>query len=164
MNKKTLALLVVVLFAGIAVGFVSEASLGQAPSKPPKYADITLISEGHEGGMLGPDNKTHDTIMPSNFTVYVGEIVNLTIINYDEGPHTFTSPGLGVNFKFPGTKGNGVPPVSYFQFEATKPGVFFWYCNTPCDKGQGGWAMTSGPNGEQAQPGYMAGYVTVLNS
>lgn len=140
----------------------SDLSANQQTVKKYSVVAITLVSEGHEGGSLGPDGKTHDTIMPSNFTVYVGQTVELTFINYDEGPHTFTSQGLGVNFQYPGAKSDGVPSVTHFQFTATKAGVFRWYCALPCDGGQGGWAMTTGSDAQPGQLGFMGGYVTVL--
>jgi plastocyanin len=127
-----------------------------------QHADITIVVEGHSGGSLGPDGKTHDTMMPSNFTVYVGQTVGLTFINYDEGPHSFTSTDLGVNFIIPGRTATSVPSVSHFQFTPTKAGVFRWWCLIACDTGQGGWAMTTGTDGGIGQLGFMAGYVTVM--
>lgn len=164
MNKNLLpALLVVALVVGLGIGYAGAGAF-PAGSTTPKPATITMVSEGHEGGSLASDGKTHDTIMPASFTVYVGQQVNLTVINYDEGPHTITSPTLGINFQFPGAKAAGVPSVTSFTFTATKAGSYLWYCALPCDKGQGGWAMTQGANGSPAQIGFMAGYITVLGA
>ncbi len=175
-NSLVAVLFVLMLVAGLTVGWVgggfilavrtpltsttTQAQAAQAPS----HADITMVVEGHEGGSLGTDGKTHDTVIPANFAVYMGQIVNLTVVNYDEGPHTFTSPGLGVNFQIPGHVSAGVPSVSHFQFAATKAGVFRWWCSLPCDTGQGGWAMTTGSDGQPDKIGFMSGFVTVLGA
>ena len=164
-TNVTIVLLVVVLLAGFGAGYgvsIMSAKPPTPPTVPTAY--VTLVVEGHSGGNLGPDGKTHDTFIPSNFTVYAGQLVDLTVINYDEGPHSFTSTCLGVNFMIPGRTAVGVPSVSHFQFTPSSPGVFRWWCSTPCDAGQGGWAMTTGSDGGIGQLGFMAGYVTVLSS
>jgi hypothetical protein len=92
----------------------------------------------------------------------VGQKVDLTIINYDEGPHTLTSTPLGVNFQYPGAKSPGVPSVTTFSFTATSTGVFRWWCALPCDAGQKGWAMTTGSDGQVGQLGFMGGFITVV--
>lgn len=140
----------------------SDLAASQQTVKKYSFVAVTLVTEGHEGGNVGPDKKTHDTVIPSDFTVYLGQTVNLTIINYDEGPHTFTSPELGVSFQYPGAISAGVPSISHFQFTASKAGVFRWYCTLPCDMGQGGWAMTAGTDGQPGQLGFMGGHVTVI--
>jgi plastocyanin len=162
MDTKTIAALVLVLIVGLAAGY-GVGTLSSGAHVVGQHADITIVVEGHAGGSLGPDGKTHDTMMPSNFTVYVGQTVDLTFINYDEGPHSFTSTDLGVNFMIPGRTTAGVPSVSHAQFTPTKAGVFRWWCAVPCDAGQGGWAMTTGADGGIGQLGFMAGYVTVLS-
>lgn len=139
-----------------------DLAASQQTVKMYSTAALTIVVEGHEGGSLGPDGKTHDTVMPSNFTVQLGQTVELTFINYDEGPHTFTSLDLGVNSQYPGALGVGKPSVTHFQFVASKAGVFRWYCTLPCDMGQGGWAMTTGTDGQPGQLGFMGGYVTVV--
>ena len=123
---------------------------------------IVLVTEGYKGGRLGPDGKTHDTVTPSNFTVRVGQVVNLTIVNYSGDPHTFSSRGLNVNFQYPGASSTGVPSVKTFQFTATKAGVYRWSCLTPCDLDQNEWSMTSGTDGQIGQIGFMGGFVTVI--
>lgn len=138
-----------------AIALVVAACAGNQSAPPKAY--ITLVSEGHEGGSLGPDGLKHDTIIPADFTVYAGQTVELSAVNYDEGAHTITNPALGIDFQFPGAKSDGVPSVTQFQFTPTKAGVYQWYCRLPCDLGQGGWAMTNG-----GQPGFMAGNITVL--
>ena len=65
-------------------------------SSAPKNADITLVVQSDV--KLGPDGLLHDAFTPCNFTAYAGQEVNLTVVNYDDGEHSFTSPTLGVNF------------------------------------------------------------------
>jgi hypothetical protein len=142
---------------------VASACSGGAAGSNPLKAFVTLVTEGHEGGSMGPDGLKHDTVIPADFTVYKGQAVELTMINYDEGPHTITSDGLGIHFQYPGAKSDGVPSVTQFNFTPARAGVFEWYCALPCDAGQGGWAMTQGPHGEKAQPGFMDGNITVLS-
>jgi len=157
-----LAFLVVILAAfvlGLIIGYDLRPA-STAVSSTPKTADITLVVQGDV--KLGPDGKLHDAFTPCNFAVYAGQEVNLTIVNYDSGEHTFTSPSLGVNFIVPPSNVTGVPTVSNFQFNETTVGVYRWYCTYPCDIEAGGWAMTTGSDGQPGQIGFMGGFVTVL--
>ena len=154
---------VVVVIAAVVLGLIIGYNLKPAPtgvSSIPKTADITLVVQGDV--KLGPDGKLHDAFTPCNFTVYAGQEVDLTIVNYDSGEHTFTSPSLGVNFIVPPSNVTGVPTVSNFQFDEATVGVYRWYCTYPCDTDAGGWAMTTGSDGQPDQIGYMGGFVTVL--
>ncbi len=125
-------------------------------------------------GYLGPDGNGHDTFMlanlssaaaheaqtRSNLNVKAGDTITVTVTNYDEGPHTFTSPELGVNatIKPAINATKGIPSKTTFTFVAKKSGKFRWYCMDPCDAKHGAWAMT--PDGtETDRVGYMAGYV-----
>ena len=157
-----LAFVIVLLAAGVLgliIGYNIKPSTTVA--RTPKTADITLVVQGDV--KLGPDGKLHDAFTPCNFTVYAGQEVYLTIVNYDNGEHTFTSPSLGVNFIVPPSNETGVPTVSNFQFNETTAGVYRWYCAYPCDTDAGGWAMTTGSDGQPDQIGYMGGFVTVLS-
>ncbi len=111
-------------------------------------------------GHLGPDGKGHDMFLPSDLSVKVGDKVTVTVANYDEGPHTFTAPDLGVNATIaPATNSKkGIPSHTTFTFVVKKAGKFRWYCMVPCDGKQAGWAMTPGSSGPD-QDKYMAGYV-----
>src|SRR5690242_1994511 len=42
----------------------------------------------------GSDGNKHDATLPADFSVRAGQTVRLTIYNYDDMPHSFTSPGL----------------------------------------------------------------------
>jgi plastocyanin len=157
-----LAFVVVVLAAvvlGLIIGYDLK-SASTAVSSTPKTADITLVVQGDV--KLGPDGNLHDAFTPCNFTVYAGQEVDLTIVNYDSGEHSFTSSSLGVNFIVPPSNQTGAPTVSNFQFNETTAGVYRWYCTIPCDTDSGGWAMTTGSDGQPDQIGYMGGFVTVL--
>jgi len=154
---------VVVIMAAVVLGLIIGYDVkptSTAVSSTPKTADITLVVQGDV--KLGPDGKLHDAFTPCNFTVYAGQQVNLIIVNYDNGEHTFTSPSLGVNFVIPPSNETGVPTVSVFQFNEANVGVYRWYCAYPCDTDAGGWAMTTGSDGQPGQIGYMGGFVTVL--
>ena len=154
---------VVVILAAVVLGLIIGYDLKPAStpvSSTPKTADITLVVQGDV--KLGPDGELHDAFTPCNFTVYAGQEVVLTIVNYDSGEHTFTSPSLGVNFIVSPSNVTGVPTVSNFQFNETTVGVYRWYCTYPCDTDAGGWAMTTGSDGQPDQIGYMGGFVTVL--
>jgi uncharacterized cupredoxin-like copper-binding protein len=163
LSKVVVAAFIVVILAAIVLGMVIGYDLKPASttvSGTAKYADVTLMVQSDL--TLGPDNQTHDTFVPCNFTVYAGQVVNLTVVNYDNAPHSFTSPTLNVAFQIPGSQTNGVPSVSHFQFTETQSGVYRWWCNIPCDTDSGGWAMTTGSDGQPGQIGFMGGFVTVL--
>jgi uncharacterized cupredoxin-like copper-binding protein len=154
---------IIVVLAAVMLGIVIGSNL--KPSTTPvlstiKPADITLVVQG--GSTLGPDGNLHDAFVPCNFTVYAGQEVNLTVVNYDSAEHSFTSPTLNVNFLIPPSTTNGVPLVSNFQFSESTAGVYRWYCSIPCDTDAGGWAMMTGSDGQPGQIGFMGGFVTVL--
>ena len=103
LSKVVVAAFIVVVLAAIVLGMVIGYDLKPAStpvSGTAKYADVTLVVQSDL--TLGPDNQTHDTFVPCNFTVYAGQIVNLTVVNYDNAPHSFTSPTLNVAFQIPG--------------------------------------------------------------
>jgi hypothetical protein len=157
------AAVTVVLIAAVFLGMVIESNI--KPNVQPSVkvfgiADITLVVQGD--WILGPDNKTHDAFVPYNFTVFAGQKVNMTFENFDDMPHTFVSPALGVTFQIPGSQTAGVPEISQYQFTEATPGIYRWWCSVPCDSDAGGWAMTTGSDGQPGQIGYMGGFVTVL--
>jgi len=166
--------LVAAVVLGIIIGYDLKPSTTTSTSTPSpttnttsttssqasNYADVTLVVQGNV--RLGPDGLLHDAFTPCNFTVYTSQEVNLTVVNYDSGEHTFTSPALNVNFVILPSNVTGVPTVSNFQFNETNAGVYRWYCTSPCDTDAGGWAMTTGTDGQLGQIGFMGGFVTVL--
>ncbi|MGA2524466.1 MAG: cupredoxin domain-containing protein [Candidatus Bathyarchaeia archaeon] len=156
------AAIIVVLLAvgvlGIIIGYNLKPATSVSASS--EKADITLVVQSDL--TLGPDGQLHDSFVPCNFTVYAKQVVDLTVVNYDSGEHSFTSPSLGVNFAIPPSNVTGSPTVSNFQFTEAKAGVYRWYCTFPCDTDAGGWAMTTGTDGQPDQIGFMGGFVTVL--
>jgi len=109
-----------------------------------------LVKADDEHGRRGPDGKWHDAFLPADFTVHAGDKVTVTVENYDGGPHTFTSPSMGVNAMIPGGGSLSSPRELTFTFTAPKKaGRYQWWCAVPCDP----WAM--------AHDGYMRGFVTV---
>lgn len=172
------------LFA-LALGLVALAALsasagGALAGNTAKHAraaaaqQMTIyVFRGKESVPGAADGKGHDTMVPSTFGVKVGVPVNVTVINYDEGEHTITAPGLGLNAIIkPGTEfttppagasatellNQVVPGVTHFTFTVKKAGVYRWHCALPCDAGAKGWAMSSDPTGTDKN-GFMAGYI-----
>ncbi len=155
----------VALIAAALLGMVVESSVRPIvypSSNAPTTAFVTLMIQGDL--TLGPDNKTHDAFVPTDFTVYSNQDVNLTIVNYDSMPHSFTSPTLGVDFQIPASSAVGVPAISHFQFSEANAGEYRWWCAIPCDTDANGWAMTNGSDGQPGQIGFMGGFVTVLKA
>ena len=157
------AVIVVLLAVGVLgaiIGYNLKPASTSNGGASRETADITLTVQG--SFLLGPDGKLHDAFVPCNFTVYANQVVNLTVVNYDSAEHSFTSPALNVNFAIPPSNTTGVPTISHFQFTEATAGVYRWYCNYPCDTDAGGWAMSTGSDGQPGQIGFMGGFVTVL--
>lgn len=116
-------------------------------------------------GFMGPGNRHHDTIAPSSFVLKAGVPVTFTVINFDDGGHTITATGLGVNMIIkPGTDeadGSIKPAVTTYTFTPDKKGQFHWFCAQTCD-GPDHWAMSVAPNGLPGRDGYMGGWISVL--
>jgi plastocyanin len=72
-----------------------------APRPAPQTVRIAVKADS-EHGRLGPDKQWHDAFLPADFSVKAGATVTMTLTNYDSGPHSFTSPTLGVNGIIPG--------------------------------------------------------------
>jgi plastocyanin len=121
------------------------------PAAKPEAVKLSVKADD-EHGKRGPDGKWHDAFLPADFTVHAGATVTVTVVNYDSGPHTFTSPSMGVNETIPGGGSLGAPHQVTFKFTAPKrAGKYQWYCALPCDP----WAM--------AHNGFMRGFVTVTD-
>ncbi len=162
--------------AGNAAPAAAETPAPSALATTENVAMQVLTSKmAAKKGYLGPDGNGHDTFMlsslssaqaheaqtRSNLNVKVGDTITVTVTNYDEGPHTFTSPGLGVSATIAAATNatKGIPSKTTFTFTAKKAGKFRWFCAMPCDAKHGGWAMTAEPGGGTDQVGYMSGYV-----
>jgi uncharacterized cupredoxin-like copper-binding protein len=166
--------------AGMA-GAMSSAGSGGSAAASSAAPTKSIVLAMKPDAKLGSDGNKHDALVPrADLTVKAGQTVRLTISNYDDMPHSFTSPGLaqgaaippgmqqmqgtaqdlkvmpmagmGVNKDIPGAV-NGHPAKVTFTFTApSKPGTYLWYCRLPCDP----WAM--------AHDGYMRGHVTVTSA
>jgi len=108
-----------------------------------------VIKSDEQKAKKGPDGNWHDAFLPANFSVEAGDVVNVTVYNYDDMPHTFTSSGLGTNETI-AAGSEEKPSKTTFTFDApSKAGSYEWLCALPCDP----WAMN--------HIGYMRGRVTV---
>lgn len=114
--------------------------------------------------MKGVDSAMHDAILPSSWVVKEGQKFSVTVINYDDGQHSITSPDLGLNFVIAAGKkdatGKITPTVSTTTFIATKTGAFHWYCAFPCD-GPSHLGMTMNGNDGRGYDEIMAGTILV---
>lgn len=124
-------------------------SAGSGGSAPATQKVNLVVDPPPLGGVKGPDGNVHDAFVPPTFTMKVGETVQVTVLNYDAMPHTWTSPALGVNAMVP-TGSSSSPSRTTFTIHPTKAGTFVWYCATPCDP----WSMK--------HDGFMRGDVTVV--
>lgn len=154
MKRLTVYLVLAAAALGAAAFSASLAVGAPAAAK----ANKTMIIVGHELGQKGTDGRLHDTTYGAGFKVKKGQLVTVTVYNFDEGPHTITASGLKLNVTIPGAKNEekGIPSKTIFTFKATKTGKFRWYCTIPCDKHGKYWAMKN-----KGQLGFMAGYITV---
>jgi plastocyanin len=127
----------------------ATAPTSVAPAPKPEAVKL-LVKADDEHAKRGPDGKWHDAFLPADFAVHPGDKVTVTVENYDGGPHTFTSPAMGVNAIIPGGGSLASPREVTFTFTAPKKaGRYQWFCAVPCDP----WSM--------AHNGYMRGFVTV---
>jgi excisionase family DNA binding protein len=151
---------VTILGAGFGLGLAladsirpSDRTAPATHASPPMSANtqrvVMLIDPPPVHGLRNPNGKVVDAFIPSGFTVEQGTTVVLTIFNYDDTPHTFTSPGLGIDALIPPSRA-GSPNSVTVRFTPRRPGSFRWRCRVPCDS----WSM--------ARRGYMSGAVQVL--
>jgi hypothetical protein len=141
-------ILAALLISAVALGRSSESTtpqvvVTQAARAAPaaQVIDLQVIPSYK----LGPDGKKHDAYTTTDFSVKVGQPVKLRIDNTDTQPHSFFSPGAGVNMVI-------LPGTHTYTLVVYHAGRFRWLCVTPCDSGANGWAMR--------HPGYMSGYIT----
>jgi excisionase family DNA binding protein len=161
LSRWVLAAAVVTMLAaglvlGLALGDANRTSGRTAPAthaSPSMLANaqrvVMLIDPPPLYGIRNPNGKVVDAFIPSDFTVEGGTTIMLTIFNYDDTPHTFTSPSLGVDALIPPARAEGPSSVTV-SFTPGRPGSYAWRCRVPCDS----WSM--------ARRGYMSGTVQVL--
>lgn len=144
----------------LAVAFKLNGNQSQARAQAPAAASTSAsagvqqvkinIKSDEEHGKFGSDGNWHDAFLPADYTVHAGATVKVTVYNYDDMPHSFTSPGLGTNAKI-AAGSEDKPSVTTFTFHAPqKAGSYGWFCALPCDS----WAMMHN--------GFMRGYVKVV--
>jgi plastocyanin len=144
----TLAVLAVALSAcGSGGGTTSVSGTG---SQSQGADNVKLVVKSDEQkGKKGSDGNWHDAVLPADFSVEAGDVVHVTVYNYDDMPHSFTSPGLGTNATI-AAGAEEKPSKTTFTFHAPqKAGSYEWLCTIPCDP----WAMS--------HEGFMRGSVTV---
>jgi plastocyanin len=116
---------------------------------PPPAAVNMLVKSDTEHGRKGPDGQWHDAFSNADFAVKAGQTVTVTVSNFDDSPHSFTAPSLGLNVAIPGGSEKQGHTVKFTFKAPSKPGTYEWFCAMPCDP----WAMS--------HDGYMRGHVTV---
>lgn len=159
--RKILQLVPVGVALAVAGALVVTGCGSGSSPKALSTATLSYKVVGPDAGLVGSDGNKHDTFYAlSGTTVKVGQEVTVSVANYDDMPHSFTSPELGLNIMLPPGKGFDRPTITTFTFTATKTGKFRWFCAIPCDADTEGWAMNSGPNGP-GQDDFLAGYITV---
>jgi heme/copper-type cytochrome/quinol oxidase subunit 2 len=149
----------------LAVGAtVSLQRAGAASSRSGTQQLTVYVFRGVQH-IKGPDGRSHDTMVPSNFVVKAGVPVQVTVINNDEMPHSITAPTFGLDQMIKPGKTTGPEQVksvtTTFTFTAKKKGVFRWYCKIPCDHKANLWAMGPGYSGPSKE-GFMAGFIVVV--
>jgi plastocyanin len=127
----------------------APATTSQSAKNLAPAAIKLVIKSDEEHAKKGPEGEWHDAYLPANFSVDPGQQVNVTVYNYDEGAHSFTSTALGVNAIIAAGSEKS-PHKATFSFTApAKAGKYEWWCALPCDP----WAME--------HKGFMRGEVTV---
>ncbi len=153
--------LVIGLVAGYYGGVLSTPKAATTSTvQAPAYANVAMVVK--DGWLnASADKLLHDAFAPTNITVYFGQTVNLTIVNFDQSPHSFTSKGypntLGVDVLISGASGIGWPTTTHVQFKPSAVGVYKWWCAIPCDD----YAMAASMH-PPGLPGYMGGYMIVI--
>ncbi|HUO73957.1 MAG TPA: hypothetical protein VMU39_24505 [Solirubrobacteraceae bacterium] len=128
---------------------VAATPASGAAAAPAPLAVKMVAKTDDEHAKKGSDGKWHDAILGGDFTAKAGQTITVTVSNFDNAPHSYTSPALGLNVTIP-AGGPTKPHTVTFTFKApTQPGSYEWFCALPCDP----WAM--------AHDGYMRGHVTI---
>ncbi len=127
----------------------SNGSGTLAASTAPSESLKLVVKSDDEKGKKGSDGNWHDAYLPANFSVKPGASVTVTVSNYDDMPHSFTSPGLGVNAEIAAGSEDKPSKTTFVIHAPQKAGSYEWYCALPCDP----WSMT--------HYGFMKGHVTV---
>jgi hypothetical protein len=131
----------VTVTSGAAPPATTSTPSAVASTLPAKTISLKVVPAGRPG----PDGIKHDYFTQTEFKAKVGQRLDLTIDNTDEGEHSITSPEIGVNVIVK-------PGVHTYEIVVKEKGRFSWFCVIPCDDKGNGWAMQ--------HAGYMSGYIT----
>jgi hypothetical protein len=131
----------VTITSGGAPPATSSTPSGTPGALPTRTVSLKVVP----GGRIGPDGIKHDYFTKTEFAAKVGQKLDLTIDNTDEGEHSISSPEIGVNIIVK-------PGVHTYEIVVKEKGRFSWFCVIPCDDKANGWAMQ--------HAGYMSGYIT----
>jgi plastocyanin len=142
-----LALVAAVIAVVASAAGTAGATRAKATSSANRGVLTILVKSDSEHAKKGPDGKWHDAFLPADFAVKAGQKTRVTILNYDNGPHSLISPSLNLAVNIPAAKGSK-PGRATFTLTAAKAGRYDWWCGSPCDP----WAMT--------HDGYMRGFIT----
>ena len=126
----------------------ATAAAATAATAPSVENVKLVIKSDEEHGKKGSDGAWHDAYLPADFSVKAGATVKVTVSNYDDMPHTFTSPGLGTNTEIAAGDENKPSKTTFTIHAPQKAGSYEWYCALPCDP----FSMT--------HFGFMKGHVT----
>jgi len=135
---------------GTQVATAATRSASGGSSSAVSGEDVKLVVKSdEEHAKKGSDGNWHDAYLPADFSVEAGATVHVTVYNYDDMPHSFTAPGLGVNQEV-AAGSEGKPSKTTFSFTApAEAGSYEWLCVLPCDP----WSMS--------HFGFMKGHVRV---
>lgn len=112
--------------------------------------DVKLVVKSdEEHAKKGSDGNWHDAYLPADFSVKAGTTVHVTVYNYDDMPHSFTAPELGVNQEIAAGSEDKASKTTFTFTAPAEAGSFEWLCDLPCDP----WAMS--------HEGFMRGRVRV---
>jgi uncharacterized cupredoxin-like copper-binding protein len=150
LGRRLSALVALAALTAVAATGSALASSAQTQAQVQRVQHVKLVIKSDEQhGKKGPDGKWHDAFLPANFTVHKGARVVVTVLNYDDMPHSFDAPGLHVNAIIMMAM-HGKPSRTTFTFTAARKGSFAWHCDPSCDP----WSM--------AHWGFMKGRVKVV--
>ncbi|MGE5282040.1 MAG: cupredoxin domain-containing protein [Chloroflexota bacterium] len=132
-------------------GNTQPAAAASGSAAPAEAEGVKLvIKSDEEHGKKGSDGNWHDAYLPADFSIKAGATVKVTVYNYDDMPHTFTAPGLGVNATIAAGSEDKASKTTFTIDAPQEAGSYEWFCALPCDP----WAMT--------HAGFMKGDVTVV--
>ncbi len=149
MNRMIRRLSLLAFLAAASLVFAGVASAQTASHHKRLVQHVKLVVKSDDQhGKKGSDGKWHDAFLPASFKVKAGAKVLVTVVNYDDMPHSFNAKGLKTNAII--MPGNDAGKTTKFSFIAPKKaGKYAWHCDPKCDP----WAMK--------HVGFMRGFVTV---